>query len=92
MTDAIKNIKKLVSEKITNRNSRLNEATSQSDWDEAGSILTDYRLYFSGCIDALKASGCDQDSLNVFVLADQNNETEMNLLEQRINLQKMLED
>ena len=92
MSEAIKNIKKLVSEKITNRNSRLAESTNVGDWDEAGNLLNDYRLYFSGSLDALRAAGCEPEFISVFELADQNNETEMNLLEQRINLQKMLED
>ena len=89
MTDIAKNIKSLVSEKLQNRNSRMTEASN--DLEEQGNILTDYRLYFSGVLDALKAVGATDAEARAVRLASDANETEMNLLEQRIHLQRELE-
>lgn len=90
MSDTKKQINKLVSTKMAKRGERLEE--QRGDLEETGNILTDYRLYFDGAREALAAAGVEKDAYKSVELAYQTNETELKLLEQRMNLQQALED
>lgn len=90
MSDTKKQINKLVSNKMKNRNERLTAVVGNTD--ETGNILTDYRLYFDGVRDALAAAGVDENDGKAATLAFEANETELKLLEQRLTLEQELED
>ena len=90
MSDVKKQINKLVSGKITNRDERLKEAAGNAE--ETGNILTDYKLYFDGMKDALAAAQVTEDDYKAVNLASSTNEMELKLLEQRMTLDQELED
>lgn len=90
MSDIKKQINKLVSTKMKNRNDRL--AKVGDNTDEQGNVLTDYSLYFDGMADALTAAGVDEADARGALLAQEANKTELKLLEQRMNLEQELED
>lgn len=88
MSDVKKQINKLVSTKIKNRDERLKDAAGNTE--ETGNVLTDYKLYFDGMKDALKAAQVGEDDSKSVYLAAQTNEMELTLLEQRMTLDQAL--
>ena len=88
MSDIKKQINKLVASKMQSRNARLQEM--RDDNDETANIMTDYRLYFDGARDALEAAGISDSDKQAISLAYDTNETEMKLLEQKMNLDELL--
>lgn len=85
---ARKQLNKLISDKLKKRQERLQEAGD--DLEEAGAILADYRLYLNGAMEALQAVGVED--ITPVKLAFDANETELSLIEQRINLQNALDE
>lgn len=83
-----KQLNKMIAEKIKTRSDRL--ASAGADLEEAGGVLADYRLYFQGALDALQAAGVED--VTPVKLAFEANETELSLIEQRINLENALQD
>ena len=92
MTDTKKNINKLVSTKMKSRAERLAEAAKKSDNEEIANIITDYRIYCEGAIEALRAAGVEEADSKAFELLNEALETEMKLLEQKFHLQEMLSE
>ena len=88
MSTIRKQLKTLVSDKIKNRTERL--AQSAGNLEEQGAILADYRLYFDGGLDALRAAGIEESDTTPLVLAAETNEAELKLVEHRINLETEL--
>lgn len=86
--DTQKSLKIFVSSKIKTRDEKLKETPTK---DEQRFILTDYELFFKGGIEALQAAGISDLDLKPLVLAQKSNATELDLLEQRIELEALLE-
>lgn len=86
--DTQKSLKSFVASKIKTRDEKLKEILSK---EEQRYVLTDYELFFKGGIEALQAAGIGDLELKPLVLAQKSNATELDLLEQRIELEQLLE-
>ena len=82
-----KQLKTLISEKLKTRSDRLSETTNLED---QVNIVGDYRLYFSGGLEALRAAGISAEDITPFVLASETNDAELKLLEHRLDLESEL--
>ena len=87
--DAKKSLKQFVVSKIKARDEKLAQTT---DLEDQRYVLTDYDLFFKGAVEALQAVGIDAEDHKPVQMAQTANATQLQLLEQRIELEDMLED
>ncbi len=87
--EAKKSLKQFVVSKIKARDEKLTQTT---DLEDQRYVLTDYDLFFKGAVEALQAVGVDTEDQKPVQMAQAANATQLQLLEQRIELEDMLED
>lgn len=87
--DAKKSLKQFVVTKIKSRDEKLAQTT---DLEDQRYVLTDYDLFFKGAVEALQAIGVDTEDQKPVQMAQTANATQLQLLEQRIELEDLLED
>lgn len=91
--EAKKSLKQFVVSKIKARDEKLAQTT---DLEDQRYVLTDYDLFFKGAAEALEtigpSLGLDSEDQKPVQMAKTANATQLQLLEQRIELEDMLED
>lgn len=91
--EAKKSLKQFVISKIKARDEKLSQT---NDLEDQRYVLTDYDLFFKGAAEALETVGpalaLDPEDQKPVQMAKAANSTQLKLLEQRIELEGLLED
>lgn len=85
-------LKSIIASKIAERDEKCQPSRTQN-LNEIGSTLSDYNLFFSGISSAVGAL-CEEGSENVVLIGKviEANEAELNTIERRLEVQKLLSD